>query len=185
MSRSPACTSATAPSMPCAASTSTFATASSPCWSARPAAARARCCGPSPGWRRSREGTIEIGGEVVNDFRPRDRDVAMVFQDYALYPHMSVAKNIGFGLKARKMPKAGDRGARRRGGANARHHPAARPLSAPAFRRPAPARRHRPRHRAQSAHLPVRRAALQSRCAASRRDARRDQAPAPGASPRR
>jgi len=51
-------------------------------------------------------GTIEIGGEVVNDFRPRDRDVAMVFQDYALYPHMSVADNIGFGLKARKMPKA-------------------------------------------------------------------------------
>ena len=38
--------------------------------------------------------------------RPRDRDVAMVFQDYALYPHMTVAKNIGFGLKARKMPKA-------------------------------------------------------------------------------
>jgi multiple sugar transport system ATP-binding protein len=52
------------------------------------------------------EGTIEIAGEVVNDFRPRDRDVAMVFQDYALYPHMSVAKNIGFGLKARKMPKS-------------------------------------------------------------------------------
>ena len=52
------------------------------------------------------EGTIEIGGEVVNDMRPRDRDVAMVFQDYALYPHMSVAKNIGFGLKARKLPKA-------------------------------------------------------------------------------
>jgi multiple sugar transport system ATP-binding protein len=49
------------------------------------------------------EGTIEIGGEVVNDFRPRDRDVAMVFQDYALYPHMNVAKNIGFGLKARRM----------------------------------------------------------------------------------
>ncbi len=50
-------------------------------------------------------GTIEIGGEVVNDFRPRDRDVAMVFQDYALYPHMTVGNNIGFGLKARKMPK--------------------------------------------------------------------------------
>jgi len=49
-------------------------------------------------------GTIEIGGEVVNDIRPRDRDVAMVFQDYALYPHMNVARNIGFGLKARKMP---------------------------------------------------------------------------------
>ena len=52
------------------------------------------------------EGDILIGGEIVNDMRPRDRDVAMVFQDYALYPHMSVAKNIGFGLKARKLPKA-------------------------------------------------------------------------------
>src|SRR5436190_3226451 len=51
------------------------------------------------------EGTIEIGGRVVNDMRPKDRDVAMVFQDYALYPHMTVAKNIGFGLRARKFPK--------------------------------------------------------------------------------
>ena len=51
------------------------------------------------------DGEIAIGGEVVNDMRPRDRDVAMVFQDYALYPHMSVARNIGFGLKARKLPK--------------------------------------------------------------------------------
>ena len=51
------------------------------------------------------EGEIAIGGEVVNHMRPRDRDVAMVFQDYALYPHMSVARNIGFGLKARKLPR--------------------------------------------------------------------------------
>jgi len=51
------------------------------------------------------EGTIEISGQVVNDVRPRDRDVAMVFQDYALYPHMTVARNIGFGLKARKFPR--------------------------------------------------------------------------------
>jgi multiple sugar transport system ATP-binding protein len=51
-------------------------------------------------------GEIAIGGEVVNDMRPRDRDVAMVFQDYALYPHMTVGSNIGFGLKARKMAKA-------------------------------------------------------------------------------
>ena len=58
------------------------------------------------GLEEASAGTIEIGGEVVNDFRPRDRDVAMVFQDYALYPHMNVAKNIGFGLKARRMPKA-------------------------------------------------------------------------------
>jgi multiple sugar transport system ATP-binding protein len=52
------------------------------------------------------EGTISIGDDIVNDMRPRDRDVAMVFQDYALYPHMSVRRNIGFGLKARKFPKA-------------------------------------------------------------------------------
>ena len=77
------------------------------------------------------------------------------------------------------------RRARRRGGAHARHHAAARPLPAPALRRPAPARRHRPRHRAQPAGLPVRRAALQPRRPAPRRDARRDQAAAPGASPRR
>src|SRR4051794_22570540 len=52
------------------------------------------------------DGTIEIAGEVVNDMRPRDRDVAMVFQDYALYPHMTVRNNIGFGLKARKFNAA-------------------------------------------------------------------------------
>jgi multiple sugar transport system ATP-binding protein len=52
------------------------------------------------------QGVIEIAGEVVNDVRPRDRDVAMVFQDYALYPHMTVARNIGFGLRARKFPRA-------------------------------------------------------------------------------
>jgi multiple sugar transport system ATP-binding protein len=57
------------------------------------------------GLEEASDGTIEIGGEVVNDFRPRDRDVAMVFQDYALYPHMSVGNNIGFGLKARGMAK--------------------------------------------------------------------------------
>ncbi len=52
------------------------------------------------------EGEISIGDEIVNDMRPRDRDVAMVFQDYALYPHMTVEKNIGFGLRARKMAKS-------------------------------------------------------------------------------
>jgi multiple sugar transport system ATP-binding protein len=51
-------------------------------------------------------GTLRIGGEVVNDVTPKDRDIAMVFQNYALYPHMTVAENIGFALKLRKMPKA-------------------------------------------------------------------------------
>jgi multiple sugar transport system ATP-binding protein len=52
------------------------------------------------------DGTIEIDDEVVNDIRPRDRDVAMVFQDYALYPHMTAFGNIGLSLRARRMPKA-------------------------------------------------------------------------------
>jgi len=50
-------------------------------------------------------GTIEIAGEVVNDLAPRDRDIAMVFQNYALYPYMKVYDNIAFGLRARKTPK--------------------------------------------------------------------------------
>ncbi|HZF09236.1 MAG TPA: sn-glycerol-3-phosphate ABC transporter ATP-binding protein UgpC [Thermoanaerobaculia bacterium] len=50
-------------------------------------------------------GTIEIGDRVVNDVPPKDRDIAMVFQSYALYPHMSVRENLEFGLKIRKTPK--------------------------------------------------------------------------------
>ncbi len=52
------------------------------------------------------EGRILIGDQVVNDLPPKDRDIAMVFQSYALYPHMSVFDNMAFGLKLRKMPKA-------------------------------------------------------------------------------
>jgi multiple sugar transport system ATP-binding protein len=52
------------------------------------------------------DGVIEIGGQVVNDTRPRDRDVAMVFQDYALYPHMTVFGNISLSLRARRVAKA-------------------------------------------------------------------------------
>jgi multiple sugar transport system ATP-binding protein len=50
-------------------------------------------------------GTISIDGRIVNDVAPKDRDIAMVFQNYALYPHMSVYDNMAFGLKMRKMPK--------------------------------------------------------------------------------
>src|SRR3954470_3105853 len=50
------------------------------------------------------EGTIEIGGRVVNDLEPAARDIAMVFQNYALYPHMNVFDNMAYGLKIRKMP---------------------------------------------------------------------------------
>ena len=51
------------------------------------------------------EGTIRIGERVVNDLPPKDRDIAMVFQNYALYPHMTVEENLAFGLQLRKTPK--------------------------------------------------------------------------------
>jgi multiple sugar transport system ATP-binding protein len=52
------------------------------------------------------DGTVKIEGEVVNDLPPKDRDIAMVFQNYALYPHMDAAANMGFALKMRGVPKA-------------------------------------------------------------------------------
>jgi multiple sugar transport system ATP-binding protein len=51
-------------------------------------------------------GTIRIGTRIVNNVAPKDRDIAMVFQNYALYPHMTVYKNMAFGLKLRRMPRA-------------------------------------------------------------------------------
>ena len=52
------------------------------------------------------EGEISIGGNRVNELEPMDRDIAMVFQNYALYPHMSVRQNMGYGLKIAKLPQA-------------------------------------------------------------------------------
>src|SRR6201990_3723665 len=50
-------------------------------------------------------GEIAVDGEVVNDVPPKDRDMAMVFQNYALYPHMTVYENMSFGLRLKKFPK--------------------------------------------------------------------------------
>ena len=57
-------------------------------------------------------GEIRIGDRVVNDLPPKERDVAMVFQNYALYPHMTVAANMAFSMKLRGAPQSGDREAR-------------------------------------------------------------------------
>ena len=58
------------------------------------------------GLDRPSAGTVEIGGRVVNDIAPKDRDIAMVFQSYALYPSMTVRQNITFGMECRHVPKA-------------------------------------------------------------------------------
>jgi multiple sugar transport system ATP-binding protein len=75
------------------------------------------------------EGTIRIGERTVNDLSPKSRDIAMVFQSYALYPHLSVAGNIGFALKVKKVSK----------------EDAQRTPSAPGIRRPHNRPRHLPR----------------------------------------
>src|SRR3954467_13443632 len=57
------------------------------------------------GLEKISDGTISVGDEVINDIPPKDRDIAIVFQNYALYPHMTVEKNLGFALRQRKTPK--------------------------------------------------------------------------------
>src|ERR671923_2204246 len=57
------------------------------------------------GLEETSDGTILIGDRVVNDVPPKDRNIAMVFQNYALYPHMDVYKNMAFGLKLRRTPR--------------------------------------------------------------------------------
>jgi multiple sugar transport system ATP-binding protein len=57
------------------------------------------------GLERQTSGDITIGDRIVNDLHPKDRDIAMVFQDYALYPHMTVRENLSFGLRNIKKPQ--------------------------------------------------------------------------------
>ena len=119
------------------------------------------------------EGDIWIGEREVARLAPRDRDIAMVFQNYALYPHMTVAKNLGYGLKVRKTPKAE---IERRVVEVARLLGLRGPAPAPArraLRRPAPARRDGARDRARAAGVPDGRAALEPGREAPRRHARR------------
>ena len=117
-------------------------------------------------------GEIRIGDRVVNDVDPRRRDVAMVFQNYALYPHMTVFDNIAFGLRARRAPKAEIKAPRRERGQALGLGEPARAQAAPALRRSAPARRDGARDRARAAGLPDGRAAVEPRRAPARADAR-------------
>src|SRR6516225_7282496 len=93
-------------------------------------------------------GRILIDDKVINDLPPMDRDIAMVFQNYALYPHMSVYDNMAFGLKMRKFSRADI---------------AKRVQAAATFRRPAPARGARARDRTAPAGVSVRRTVVEPR----------------------
>ena len=125
------------------------------------------------------EGEIAIGGRVVNRVPPKERDIAMVFQNYALYPHMTVRDNMSFALTLAKQPKSEIDAHVAKAADILGLEPLPRPLSAPAFGRPAAARRDGPRDRARPAGVPVRRAAVEPRRQAARADAHRDQGAAP------
>ena len=86
---------------------------SSPC-SAPPAAARPRCCACSPASRRPTSGRILLAGQDLAGVPPHRRPVNMMFQCYALFPHLTVEGNIAFGLQQDGMPKARSRRASRR-----------------------------------------------------------------------
>ena len=101
-------------------------------------------------------GTLKIGDRVVNDLPPKDRDIAMVFQNYALYPHMSVFDNIAFSLKLARRPKAEIKERVDRRGPHPRAGEPARQAPRSALRRPTPAGRHGARHRAPAPGVPAR-----------------------------
>ena len=119
------------------------------------------------------EGTIPIGDRVVNDVEAKDRDVAMVFQSYALYPHMTVRRNIEFPLRSRKVPAAEREPAGAGRGREPRARRAARPQARAALRRSAPAGGAGARDRAPPAGLPHGRAAVEPRRQAAGADPRR------------
>ncbi len=117
-------------------------------------------------------GTIKIGDRVVNDVPPKDRDIAMVFQNYALYPHMSVYDNMAFGLKLRKFPKTEIQQRVQEAAEILGIQELLRPQAPGPLRRAAPARGGRAGHRAQAPGLPLRRAPVQPGCQAAGRHAR-------------
>ena len=141
---------------------------------ARPGAARPPRCGCSPGWRTSTAAGSGSASGTSRTSPPKDRDIAMVFQNYALYPHMSVADNMGFALKIAGTPKAEI--VRRVAEAAADPRPGALPRAQAqgAVRRPAPAGRDGPGDRPSAAGLPDGRAAVEPRRQAAGADPDRD-----------
>ena len=113
-------------------------------------------------------GRILIGERDVTHVLPKYRDVAMVFQSYALYPHMTVAENIAYPLKLRGVPPAERDAAVRSAAVKVHLEEFLDRYPAPALRRPAPAHRARPRDGAAAERVPDGRAALQSRRQAAR-----------------
>ena len=125
---------------PSTTSSSRSPTASSSSSSGPPAAARRRCFAAWPGLEKVDAGRVWIGGRDATNLPPRRRRIAMVFQSYAVFPHMKVYDNVAFGLKMQRESKASI-AERVHSAASLLHRGLARPLPVPALGRPAPARR--------------------------------------------
>ena len=132
------------------------------------------------GFERPDDGTVELAGRDVSAVPPYARDVNTVFQDYALFPHMTVAENVAYGLRVKGVPAPRPRGPRR--GRAAAHAPARgrQAQAGPALRRPASAGRARPRARQPARGAAARRAARRARPEAAPGDAALPQGPAAG-----
>jgi ABC-type sugar transport system ATPase subunit len=118
-------------------------------------------------------GTVAIDGEVVNDVPSKERDIAMVFQNYALYPHMTVAENMGFSLRLRGADRQTIAQAVAQAAASLEVGHLLDRYPPPALRGSAPARGDGAGHRAQPPPLSLRRASFQPRRQAPRPDAQR------------
>ena len=119
------------------------------------------------------DGELTIGGNVVNERAPKDRDIAMVFQNYALYPHMSVRENMAFPLRLAKVDDAEVTKKVEEAAEVLDLDAPSRPQAREPLGRPAPARGDGPRDRARPLRLPDGRAALEPRRQAARADAHR------------
>ena len=123
------------------------------------------------GLEKITSGTISIGGRVVNELEPKDRGIAMVFQNYALYPHMTIFNNMAFGLQLAKKKKDFISDTVGRTSKALGPRPYAGAQTARALRRSTSARCSRSRHCAQSESLPFRRTSFQPGCQDARSDA--------------
>ncbi len=164
----------TAKCMPSIGCRSRSTKARSTCCSARRAAASRRRFASSPASSRRTAGASSSPAATSRALPPSQRNIAMVFQSYALFPHLPVSENIVFGLKVRKVAPADVARRLDAGRRPARAFRPPRPQAVAALRRPAAARRARPRDHRRGAGVPDGRAAVESRCAAAAGHARRD-----------
>ena len=123
------------------------------------------------------DGVMRIGDRIVNDIAPKDRDIAMVFQNYALYPHMTVHDNIGFALEACEDPQARHRCPGPQGSRSPGARPATRSQARSAVGWSAAAGRDGQGHRSSAGGVLDGRATLEPRRQAARADACRDRLP--------